>query len=381
MTDEQSASIKKKISLILNQCRPNELIYAVSVDFAFRANLEELRREPPLVQPLDELGNMVLQNEHVHLLRALFLKQDDEGRKVVVQESARELARPECCAQVFIFLARYFSFSYATNLLLTHIDTATSHSLLVALSELLRCDHGFVSDPELDVACSALKSRIDIQRRELPSYPPDIFVQGMGNMPHAGTPEVQARHAAFARRAKLVKRIEEQVSRIQYLRLRKEVLESENFEINQDRDKLLDSLSSLGFSKRLTDFLRFAEGEFIKAQDAFSYKTSVEHIRSFLSELLIETAEKIARSRSKTLEIEGVDPKRPVQVREYLNRIEFLSDQFEILITGLYKFMSDEGTHTLGATKDVARIARNTTIEVGLLITKRVHVVQSAPSP
>jgi hypothetical protein len=98
MTDEQSASIKKKISLILNQCRPNELIYAVSVDFAFRANLEELRREPPLVQPLDELGNMVLQNEHVHLLRALFLKQDDEGRKVVVQESARELARPECCA-------------------------------------------------------------------------------------------------------------------------------------------------------------------------------------------------------------------------------------------------------------------------------------------
>jgi hypothetical protein len=110
---------------------------------------------------------------------------------------------------------------------------------------------------------------------------------------------------------------------------------------------LIGNLSSLGFSDRSTEFLKFAEVEFAKAQDAFSYKTSVDQVSSFFAELLNETAEKIARRRGGTLVIANVD------------------------VDGLYKFMFDEGTHTLGATKDVARIARNIAIEIGLLITKR----------
>jgi hypothetical protein len=64
---------------------------------------------------------------------------------------------------------------------------------------------------------------------------------------------------------------------------------------------LLDSLNSLGFSKRLTEFLKFAEVEFGKAQGAFSYKTCIDQMRSFLDELLTETAEKIASGRGETL--------------------------------------------------------------------------------
>jgi hypothetical protein len=50
-------------------------------------------------------------------------------------------------------------------------------------------------------------------------------------------------------------------------------------------------------------------------------------------------------------------------------------------VDGLYKFMSDQGTHTLGSTKDVARIARNIAIEIGLLITKRLQQPNLTTTP
>ncbi len=96
-------------------------------------------------------------------------------------------------------------------------------------------------------------------------------------------------------------------------------------------------------------------------------------MRSFLDELLTETAEKIASGRGETLAQAKVGTKYPVQVRQYLQDRGFFSEQFRTLVDGLYKFMSDQGTHTLGSTKDVARIARNIAIEIGLLITKRLQ--------
>jgi hypothetical protein len=129
----------------------------------------------------------------------------------------------------------------------------------------------------------------------------------------------------------------------------------------------------LGFSSQLTEFLKFAESEFLKAQDLFTYKTCVDQIRSFFAELLNETAEKIAGMRGETLAKANIDTKYPVQVRKYLEDTGFFSQQFRTLVDGLYKFMSDEGTHTLGATRDVARIARNIAVEIGLLITKRLQ--------
>jgi hypothetical protein len=100
---------------------------------------------------------------------------------------------------------------------------------------------------------------------------------------------------------------------------------------------------------------------------------SQQNIEALGVTLLNETAERVAVRRGESLIAAKVDRKYPVQVRRYLLGTGFFSHQFKTLVEGLYKFMSDEGTHTLGATKDVARIAMNIAIEIGLLITKRLQ--------
>src|SRR4029077_17075704 len=118
---------------------------------------------------------------------------------------------------------------------------------------------------------------------EVPNYrPPTIIssssIVGRGSATrtiiHLSEAET-AKHHQYKKIVPIVAYVLGQGQRIQYLRLRKELTESANFEINQDRDKLLGSLTSLGFSDKLTDFLKFAEVEFAKTQGTFSYKTCI----------------------------------------------------------------------------------------------------------
>jgi hypothetical protein len=272
-----------------------------------------------------------------------------------------------------VFLARCYSFHLAIKSVLATFGVfATALHALSALTHLLHCDHSFISDVDLASVSVELKKGLKAAERTLPSGAPTASdrIGFTGNT-----------RDRFNQMQSSVNYIRSQVSKVQYLRLKKQLMESANFEINQDRDRLLEHLGALGFSAKLTEFLKFAEVEFAKAQDAFSYKTCIDQIRSFFAELLTETAEKVAASRGDTLKKVGVDPKYPAQVREYLERTGFFSEQFKTLVTGLYRFMSDAGTHTLGATKDVGRIARNIAIEIGLLITKRVEEFNPSSTP
>jgi hypothetical protein len=273
--------------------------------------------------------------------------------------------------QAFAFLLRYISFRYTIELLTKKpYDNflAVAKLTLPALAQVLRFDHTFIESKDLEALCDLLAKPISSLR------PKGTTGTGAGGRP------IRSYSLSEGRLIETLKPIDrlatyvcQQANRILYLRLRKELRESANFEVNQDRDRLVENLSSLGFSDKLTKFLKFAEVEFAKAQDSFSYKTSVDQVRSFFAELLNETAERVAARRGESLVTAKVDTKYPFQVRKYLQETGFFSDQFKTLVEGLYKFMSDEGTHTLGATKDVARIARNIAIEIGLLITKRLQ--------
>jgi hypothetical protein len=380
MTDQ--AALKKKVALILNQCRKDAVLYGYRSSTTSGINID-FTQEPRVAED-DVLGFIELKNEQVKLLKALLQAQDDGSRHVVIDEVVRVLLAPACSAQVFVFLARYYSFPEAIKLVASNLRFGNAEILLVALAHLLHSDHTFLTDADLDTVGAELAEALN---RELENLPKGKTVEHtipapIGSPSYKGPPltrkvtQYSEAEAATRRHYENVSQItgyvRAQAQRIQYLRLKKELTESANFEINQDRDRLLESLASLGFSNKLTEFLKFAEGEFAKAQGIFNYKTCIDQIRCFFAELLTETAEKVATGRGETLAKAGVDPKFPVQVRDYLKNTGFFSEQFELVVRGLYRFMSDEGTHTLGATRDVARIARNIAVEIGLLITKRV---------
>jgi len=355
----------------MSQCRANLGLYSFSSpEMSVPEVMTNLDKDPQ-VEPLEFLQFYRPANEQVELLRALYQAQDDDGKDVIATVCWEGRLYPNCSLQIFAFLLRYASFRRTMELLTSEpynnfLNTATL--TLPALVQILRFDHTFIGSADLEALGNLLARPISALRPKgkLVTIPTGRKVRNYSFSESIVVDKLKPID-------RLATYICEQSTRIQYLRLRKELREEANFEVNQDRERLVGNLSALGFSEKLTGFLRFAEVEFAKAQGEFSYKTSVDQARSFFAELLNETAEKIATRRGETLASAEVDTKYPVEVRKYLQRSGFFSDQFTTLVEGLYKVMSDEGTHTLGATKDVARIARNIAIEIGLLITKRLQ--------
>jgi hypothetical protein len=371
-------NVEKQVWLITGQCKAKDSLYRMSMNESGPPHvaipLASDIRTTVEVENIERLPLFDIHNEQVELLRALYQAQDETGKKIIIDICQLVWFNLDCTSQVFAFLARYYSLQKAVQF----VTASSQHFLwlaantLPALSDILRFDHSFIEDDALDWLYDELSKALE------PHKPKGTIEKDRnGRTIHKYSLQESKQLQTFEPVEQVANYICEQVKRIQYLRLRKELRESENFEINQDRDKLFDNLSALGFSEKLTEFLKFAEAEFAKAKDAFDYKTCVDQIRSFFAELLNETAEKIATRRGETLTSVKVDKKHPVEIRGYLERTKFFSEQFRKLADGLYAFMSDEGTHTLGATKDVARIARNIAIEIGLLVTKRLQ----QPSP
>lgn len=363
----------------MSQCKANVGLYKYTTPILFVPEVTIDFDKDPRVEPLESLRYYSSANEQVELLRALYQAQDDDGKNVVSTVCWEGCNYPNCSLQTFAFLLRYTSFRRTLELLTAEpYDNflRLAKLTLPALAHILRLDHTYIETADLEALGDLLTVPISALRPK-GTVTTGPYGRRIRKYSLSETMFLNKLNPVDA----LAKYVCEQATRIQYVRLRKELREEANFEVNQDRERLVGNLSALGFSDKLTEFLKFAEVEFAKAQDAFSYKTSVDQVRSFFAELLNETAEKIARRRGETLVTAKVDTKYPVQVRKYLLETGFFSDQFKTLVEGLYKFMSDEGTHTLGATKDVARIARNIAIEIGLLITKRLQQQREAGPP
>ncbi len=371
-------NVEKQVWLITGQCRAKDSLYRMTMcesgpPYVVIPLASDIKTEVE-VENIERLPLFDVHNEQVELLRALYQAQDETGKKIIIDSCQLVWFNPDCSSQVFAFLARYYSLQNAVQFLTTTSEDFLwlAANTLPALSDILRFDHSFIEDDALDWLCQELPKALE------PHKPKGTIEKDRnGRTIHKYSLEESKQNRKVDPVEHLVEYICEQVSRIQYLRLRKELRESENFEINQDRDKLLDNLSALGFSERLTEFLKLSEVEFAKAKDAFSYRACIDQVRSFFEALLWETAEKMAAQRRESLASVKVEKKYPVRIREYLLGTNFFSEQFRTLVDGLYAFMSDEGTHTLGSTKDVARIARNIAIEIGLLITKRLQQTAS----
>jgi hypothetical protein len=305
----------------------------------------------------EERANVSFSNETVELLKSLYQTLDSESgqelRKALIQATSPESSDRRMMAHAILAIAKIYGIGDALSVLLasssTDDDTVRA---LHAISDFIFFEHEQLNEAELLEAANHLVQYV-IRRG-----------WGQGDLSYVSSASKAV--AGYAGRIKL------QAERLKFVGVRDRLTLATNYEINQDRERLAQNLKRLGFSERLSNFLDFAEVEFRKADNDFSYRTCVDQVRTFFAELLGEVASKVASHNGDDLRALKVEAKFPVSIRDYLKKRGFLSEQLHLLITGLYRFMSDEGTHAMGADRGTARIARNISIEVGLLITKRV---------
>src|SRR4029077_9903290 len=80
----------------------------------------------------------------------------------------RGLVTPASSAQVFVFLARYYSFQKSLQLLLNNLLYANSETALEALAHILHSDHAYMTDGDLDALESELDQAMERERKNLP---------------------------------------------------------------------------------------------------------------------------------------------------------------------------------------------------------------------
>lgn len=324
--------------------------------------VERDRSHPMLVQ--ENLSNFSIGNEPLILLRELYYSLNDAGKSqllsIISDAVFRSWPTPLTVhSPMFVtFLAKYQGSISAVDALCGGFrPDNVGEAALIALSNILCFDHTTFSDEELyfipEKVTRAIEASVAPEAKAFPGG--DIMWAPPG-------------YLGYSAAKKVGERIEQQCLRVRYLRERKLLLEKANFEINQDRDELLDTFQRLGFSQKLGAALKNVETEYLKADSEFHFKTCSDHLRSFFEALLRETYARVAKVKGGQAKSE-----QPVHIREYLEQAAFFSKRLKDLVSSFYGFASEESTHKLDTPREVARLSRSMGIELGLLIVKRVQ--------
>jgi hypothetical protein len=311
----------------------------------------------------DTPPNWEVADERVTVLGKLYLSLDSTSRKSLISMATdavkRESPYSRYSAYLFTFLAKYLDLEMALQCVLDSFSLdEIGVNTLRAVSNFLKHDSGLVSEARLN--------RLSVD-----------FSQKWETMKLLAVEQTsRARYTAASSQSiheslqSTITRILKQVQEIKYQRLKEQLFNDPNLEINQDRQVLTVGLANFGFRKELVESLDHAESEYRKAESKFDFKTAVDHNRSFFEALLWETAVKVAKMRNQPL---TARQKFPVEVGEYLRKTDFFTEKFHKLSEAFYHFASEQSTHQLASGREIARVVRNLNIELGLLIIKRLE--------
>lgn len=178
---------------------------------------------------------------------------------------------------------------------------------------------------------------------------------------------------------KRIDHIKALINVIEHSRLKKELLEDVNWEINQDINKVEEKIQFFGLSRELSQGLREIEKAYRKADSEFDFKICVDLVRSFLENLNKEIMPKIENKCG--IAFLG-NMTKAKDVIDYFGKrgVDFLVEKEHALCRALYNFASDLGVHPLVSKKEYARISKNIIIELALLVLDRLekYLYQSA---
>jgi len=221
--------------------------------------------------------------------------------------------------------------------------------LLVHLGEMIALNHTLFADgeyPRIQTAVESIKK--NLPDRELTRL--------------QSTVQRNAVHWACLELPTLCDCVSEECRKARYLFLKGDLLPGMNFEINQDRGKVLTFLEKLGFTELLIQSLDEAERLYHTAATPFDLKNSLGLLRSFLEQLHLQAC---AAAQKK---FGGQPPSKWGEALKFLRDNDVLSKQEEAFAAQFYTLMSDTGVHPLIAEREYARLIRNMSIEYGLLL-------------
>lgn len=166
---------------------------------------------------------------------------------------------------------------------------------------------------------------------------------------------------------------------LEYLRVRQEILEGENPEINTDRVVLVSRFRALGFSGPLEALLQKTDEALATAADAFDLKRVMELVRSAVEQI----AEQSARAEAALVHLDpktlGETPSRFSASVAALHRTGLLSNKEQSALQAFYNMLSVDGAHAWGSAHEQARLSKNMMIEWGVLILNRVRKTATVP--
>ena len=172
--------------------------------------------------------------------------------------------------------------------------------------------------------------------------------------------------------SRYVVRIHAAIARIRDLRLRAQLLEGRNPELNSDQQAVADRMSQLGFSKPVAAALREVEARLRVASSGFDFKACIDLTRTALEEVMEESSLAI-ETKYGTPAPSGPKLSHHTPYLQYLTNAGLLLKDEQEALQKLYNLLSNEGAHSLEAAKEQAHVYRAVTVEWLLLITGRVQ--------
>lgn len=304
-----------------------------------------------------------LQSNNYTLMRALFGRlATDEEKKVFINEIEMACRHHQAAALAFLFLIKQYGVDSALRLL--HVENLVSKAFLGTnppmlclemIEKYIRFEHNSLTDEDLD--------RIDQTVHYIDLYPEYNVIRHPGGIGEVRQPKRNAVEIAKAKDT--ARNIRRTINKIRRIRLSKDLLEGVNLEINQDRDTVKHYLEQFEFPTDLIENIRNVEEAYQSAQSGFDYKTCADHLRSFISGLTTEIADKVAQNDGNTRQ------KKPAQ---YLHDKGFFnSSQESDLFKSFIGYLSSDSVHQLSSDREVARIGKNVAIEFALLLSQRLE--------
>jgi hypothetical protein len=171
----------------------------------------------------------------------------------------------------------------------------------------------------------------------------------------------------------LLRTVGKTIQSIRYERLKGQLLQGVNPEINTDREVLISRMEQLGFRDDIVQALHDLDLKIMAAGKPLDFKGCIDIIRTIFEEIVEDAARKAAAVTKSTVPSGKVKDFQPW--KDLLVTAKVLTAEEADLFQKMYNYLSNVGTHRLGSEQEHVRIAKNTVIEWGLLLVGRVQAL------
>lgn len=163
--------------------------------------------------------------------------------------------------------------------------------------------------------------------------------------------------------------VSKKIAVVRYLRLKHELFEGTNPEINSDKQVLLSRMTHLKFRPEIVSAFEALDLKIFQAGKPIEFKTCIDLVRTIYEEIVEDSARAVAVKKNLPV-LTYTAPFQPWNL--FLQNNHILTSEEADLTQKLYNYLSVTGTHRLGSEPEQVRVCRNTVVEICLLIAGRV---------